>query len=416
MGIPVQSLPALPTFYGGFVRRYNEGGIGYGYELTKRWIQLQNEDDMEYLSGYEIVQPTAKKYEFPGTLYNQDINMTLSYTEGADYPGQHLIGNPYTAAIAISGIHLSSTMDSTIYIYNTGTFSSWLEFKSSNTNIETVYTPGQYIAVPIGVAGVANIPGQIPAMQAFMVKTKSSTPGSIFVEYNAVKQKNSAVIRTKKATKSWMRFNLIGATADQDVMWLFSKEGSTRDYDNGWDGRKLAGDAGTARIQAVEGNSTFQIDVVPDINNTIISARAGRNDTQYKLKIVNENMLSEYNSIYLLDLKANQLVDISQSETEYMFTMTNTSSEPRFKILTSAGMTTGLGNTTVNYSNGKLICPNWDDLSEVKVFDIRGVEVSNLKISDLKNNAMDIGLTKGVYILKITTKNKSQYCTKVIVE
>jgi uncharacterized coiled-coil protein SlyX len=249
-----------------------------------------------------------------------------------------------------------------------------------------------------------------------MVKTKSSTPGSIFVEYNAVKQKNSAVIRTKKATKSWMRFNLIGATADQDVMWLFSKEGSTRDYDNGWDGRKLAGDAGTARIQAVEGNSTFQIDVVPDINNTIISARAGRNDTQYKLKIVNENMLSEYNSIYLLDLKTNQLVDISQSETEYMFTMTNTSSEPRFKVLTSAGMTTGLGKTNVNYSNGKLICPNWDDLSEVKVFDIRGVEVSNLKISDLKNNAMDIGLTKGVYILKITTKNKSQYCTKVIVE
>jgi hypothetical protein len=99
-----------------------------------------------------------------------------------------------------------------------------------------------------------------------------------------------------------------------------------------------------------------------------------------------------------------------------MFTMTNTSSEPRFKILTSAGMTTGLGKTNVNYSNGKLICPNWDDLSEVKVFDIRGVEVSNLKISDLKNNAMDIGLTKGVYILKITTKNKSQYCTKVIVE
>ncbi|MFZ4581195.1 MAG: T9SS type A sorting domain-containing protein, partial [Paludibacter sp.] len=207
-----------------------------------------------------------------------------------------------------------------------------------------------------------------------------------------------------------------GATADHDVMWLFSQEGTTSDYDNGWDGRKLAGDAGTARIQAVEGNSTFQIDVVPDINNTIISARAGKNDTQYKLKIVNENMLSEYNSIYLLDTKTNTMVDISQSETEYLFTMTNTSSEPRFKILTSAGMTTGLANTSVNYSNGKLICPNWDDLSEIKVFDIRGVEVSNLKISDLNNNALDIGLNKGVYILKITTKENTQYCTKIIVE
>ena len=420
MGIPVQSLPALPTFYGGFVRRYNEGGNGYGYELTKRWIQLQNEDDMEYLSGYEIVQPTAKKYEFPGTLYNQNINMTLSYTVGADYPGQHLIGNPYTAAIDITAVQFGANMEETVYLYNTGTYNSWEGYNygsnSTTTQDGTSYTAGQYTAVPKNTAGTGNIPGQIPAMQAFMVRTSGIGEGSIFVDYNAVKQKNSTLQRAKKSPLPWMRFNLIGATADQDVMWLFSKEGSTRDYDNGWDGRKLAGDVGTARIQAIEGNNTFQIDVVPDINNTIISARAGRNDTQYKLKIVNENMLSEYNSIYLLDSKTNTLVDISQNETEYLFTMTNTSSEPRFKILTSAGMTTGLANTNVNYSNGKLTCPNWDELSEVKVFDLRGVEVSNLKISDLKNNAMDIGLCQGVYILKITNRNKSQHCTKIIVE
>jgi hypothetical protein len=231
-----------------------------------------------------------------------------------------------------------------------------------------------------------------------------------------VKQKIFSVQRAKQESLSSMRINLIGEKMDHDVMWIFSKEGTTRGYDNGWDGPKMAGDAGTARIQAVEADNIYQINTVPDVNETVISARAGNTDISYKLKITNENMLSQYNVLYLYDILTKALIDISLPETEYFFTMTNTSSEPRFKILTSAGMTTGLSNTSVNYSNGRLTCVDWSKLSDIKIFNIQGIEVSNINLSNRRANAIDTGLTQGVYILKITTKDTAQYSTKIIVD
>ena len=253
-----------------------------------------------------------------------------------------------------------------------------------------------------------------------MVRTSTAAEGSIYINYNAVKQKNNSMQRANKTPLSWMRLNLIGATADHDVMWVFSKEGTTRDYDNGWDGRKLAGDAGTARIQAVEGSSTFQIDVVPDVNNTIISARAGKNDTQYKLKITSENMLTEYNNIYLLDMKSNALVDISQSGTEYEFSMTNTSSEPRFKILTSAGLTTENNEanrslSAINIENKLIINNSTSNKGEITVCDLNGIEVFKQPYAANQKSVFDLLLQQGVYIYKLKNDNEKIVSGKMVV-
>jgi hypothetical protein len=79
-------------------------------------------------------------------------------------------------------------------------------------------------------------------------------------------------------------------------------------------------------------------------------------------------------------------------------------------------MTTGLSNTSVNYSNGRLTCVDWSKLSDIKIFNIPGIEVSNINLSNRRANAIDTGLTQGVYILKITTKDTAQYSTKIIVD
>jgi hypothetical protein len=84
--------------------------------------------------------------------------------------------------------------------------------------------------------------------------------------------------------------------------------------------------------------------------------------------------------------------------------------------MTSPGMTTGLSNTSVNYSNGKLTCVDWTELSEVKIFNLQGIEVSNINISNIRTNAIDTALMPGVYIIKTTTKNNAQHSTKFIVE
>ncbi len=410
MGIPVQSLDVLPTFYGAYVRRYNQAGKGAGYELTKRWIQLQNADIMEALEGYEIVQPTAKKYEFPGTLYNQSIQKALTYTAGADYPGQHLIGNPYTAAIDIKQIQFGANTQEIVYIYNTGTFASWSQYKASPSADSLAYTPGLYVAVPKNTAGTLALPRQIPSMQAFMVRTSGTLEGSITVNYNAVKQKNFSTQRAKQESLSSMRINLIGASADQDVMWLFSVEGTTRGYDNGWDGPKMAGDAGTARIQAVEGSSTYQIDVVPDINETVISARAGKTDTFYKLRFTSENMMSKYNNLYLLDMYTNAMIDISQSGTEYAFEMTNTSSVERFKILTSAGITTDLKDKLTQFyivvNKQKIVLNNLTDKDGVlHIYNMNGIEILNTNYGKEKMSEIQNDLMTGVYVYKAIHSN-----------
>ncbi len=332
-----------------------------------------------------------------------------------------MIGNPYTAAIDITNIQFGANTEQTVYLYNTGTFASWFNYKSNLDSIGNSTTSGQYTSIPKGVAGTGDIPGQIPAMQAFMVRTIGTSEGSIYVDYDAVKQKNTSMQRTKKSELAWMRINLIGKTADHDVMWLFSKEGTTRNYDNGWDGRKLVGDAGTARIQAVEGNSTFQIDVVPDINETVISARAGNKDTNYKLTITSENMLSEYSCIYLLDLKTNTIVDVSQSGTEYVFSMTNTSSEPRFKILTSAGITTG--NEDVNsdlfatvVDKKLIISNNTTEYGNVAVYDLKGIELVNQIYPKNQKSVVDLKLQKGVYLYKLTNKDGKTLTNKMILD
>ena len=420
IGIPVQSMPVLPTFYGGYVRRYNEAGIGAGTTEDKRWIQLQNTSTMEAIEGYEIVMPSERMFEFTGALYNQDISKVLNYTMGAEYPGQHVIGNPYTAAIDIKQIQLGANMDSTIYLYNTGTFKSWEMYKDSTSPDGT--TAGQYTAIPINTAGTASIPGQIPSMQAFVVRTKSAAEGSIFINYDAVKQKNTTIQRApKKNNLAWMRINLRGATMDHDVMWIFSQPGTTFGFDNGWDGLKLAGDAGTARIQSVVDSKNYQINTVPDIHNMSISARAGANDKQYLLKVSNENMAMYYQKIYLLDLETDSVIDITESGTEYYFTMTNTSSVLRFKVLTQLDQTTAAKQVErflmATYSDSKLIVRNRTGRAGVaKLLNLQGVEVMSAEFSDAPVTSFGQYLNPGVYIYQLQCADGQLVKSKIIVE
>jgi len=420
-GIPVKtSAYATPLFTGSFVRKHNEAGSNTTSNL---WIQLAGGNAMQNINGYEIAQVAPTIYSFTGELYNQSFTKTLSYTpktSGSQYPGQHLIGNPYTSAIDINQITFDANTQATVYLYNTGSLANWENFKGVTRMDSTVYTPGQYITIPKNVAGSDSIPRQIPSMQAFMVKTLGSTPGSVTINYNAVKQKNFSVQRAKQESLSSLRFNLIGATADHDVAWIFSHEGTTRGYDNGWDGPKMAGDAGTARIQSVEADNNYQINTVPDIHETVLSARAGKNDTQYKLVVTNENMLSKYNNIYLLDLKTNALVDISRSRTEYFFSMTNTSSEPRFKVLTSAGLTTDVvseqsGALKIYSSENTIYIINaTNENATMNMYDLSGRLVLQKQIESNSTTSQKVSFETGLYIAKVKTASNKIEISKTL--
>jgi hypothetical protein len=170
-GIPFRSLPANPSFYGAYVRRWDETGT----DITNHWVQLGNSDVIQSFLGYEICQPSAKTYTLQGILENRDFNSgPLSYTTVALFPGQHIFSNSYTAAIDIKKLLFENDLEATVYVYNTGSFKSWTEnngigsFNYFNTG------QGTYTAVPILLAGSGEILGQIPSMQGFLVKARSS--------------------------------------------------------------------------------------------------------------------------------------------------------------------------------------------------------------------------------------------------
>lgn len=420
IGIPVQSLSALPSFSGGYVRKYNEAGNGAGTAETSRWIQLQAGSSLEAVEGYETVMQTPRILQFSGQLFNGDINKVLNYTVGADYPGQHIIGNPYTAAIDIRKIQLGENMDSTIYIYNTGTFSNWNDYRGSSSPDGT--TAGQYTAIPQNIAGLGLIPGQIPAMQAFLVKTKSAADGSIRISYSSVKQNNTVMQRAKSKSDAWMRINLVGATMDNDVMWIFIHEGTSMGYDNGWDGIKMGGDVGTARIQSVYDSKNFQINTVPDINNVMISVRAGANDTQYMLKVTSENMVDYYENISLLDMAVDSVIDITRSGSTYYFTMTNTSSLLRFKIFTKTNDgTTDLSaekrDLMAYCNNSELIVRNKTGVGgRVIISNVQGHQVLNEPYSSDLYTVVKLGLSPGIYIYELKNEHKDSVKSKLIIE
>jgi len=121
-----------------------------------------------------------------------------------------------------------------------------------------------------------------------------------------------------------------------DQMWVFSVPTCTRDFDNGWDGYKMFGtNPLLPQLFAVEASGNYQIDVVPDFNNTYIAFKAGE-DTTYTLTFTNENLSLLYTQLYMIDSVANKTIDIFSTGTKYTFNVQPTASAAkRFKIVTS---------------------------------------------------------------------------------
>ena len=65
--------------------------------------------------------------------------------------GQNIFGNSYTAAINIDKIDFPSEIESTVYIYNTGSFTDWANNKDNTTDKEFLLNK-IYLAIPKNVA------------------------------------------------------------------------------------------------------------------------------------------------------------------------------------------------------------------------------------------------------------------------
>ncbi len=377
MGIPVRNLTAVTAFTGAYVRRK----IEHGTTLANHWVQLENNSAMLPFVGYELVQPAPKIYTIQGELVNQSFNSgPLVVTPTALYPGQHLFSNPYTAAIDARQIVFGSSMEKTVWMYNTGTFAAWDE----STNNKEGGNPGQHTAIPQELAGFGGIPLQIPSMGAILVRANTANANAfVNFPYAAVSMKNTDRQRAKATgvvlERSLENENLtmsiihLEGKNSRDKLWIFTGDQFTEDFDNGSDGRKMSGGVLNAELFAIEKGMHYQINASPELNNKSIGFRTGQ-DESYTLRFEHQNIDSKYSKIYLHDMLTNAIVDVTENESAYEFTAINQSnSVERFRILTRKNNDNAEQKFSVfNSSNHIYVESTSTSNAQIMVYDVAG--------------------------------------------
>jgi len=417
-GIPLHALSsASPTFDGGYVRQMHEN------DSPSHWEQLSNSSGLTPFTGYEITQLAARTYIFQGQLENSNFPATkMQYTSVASYPGQNLIGNPYTAAIEISNIGLGAKMYKTVYIYNTGSKSDWTTNGSGIEPNDSTHASlaGQYTAIPYALAGKAGLQHQIPSMQAFLVKAMSNdATATLSIPYSSVVA-DSVPQRTKgliSKTSSGNIYTIIDVKGSRfsDRMWLFTDPDCSHGFDNGWDGEKVLGSYLTPQIYAMETDGDYQVNSVEDVNNTYIGFQAGE-DSLYTLTFSHQNLGLKYGNVYLVDSVKHKTIDITTSGTKYTFLSLPTDNIiKRFKIITNQDISTN--NTSPRTERNQLnvfssqhtifIDNQSDNEGSLSLYDISGRFIQKFKFSPSGITTLRTDLSSGSYLVKAITKNQT---------
>lgn len=371
-GIPVLSASAFPAPTTGLtVNRWDEFING------NKWIGNLTASPLNAFEGYEITStsttvPTTL-YPFTGTLVTGSTtipfvtstpgitpspSLSLTNTTGVNYAGMNLIGNSYTAAIPISTTALQFSTgfaDKTVYLFNTGTRDEWRKLDGSTVN-QAGYRGGQYLAVPVNLGGTANFPASIPSMHAFMVKANASA--SLTIDYTKL-VKNTTVNNGNGTQITWRSVNAssdsspLGGESPQgergaqtapripglvvdvigpasaDRVWLFVKEGTTRGFDNGWDGTKMT-EPGLAQLYvSAEGGDKFQVATVPSADSTALGFVADT-DGEYTFNFALFDAETG-GAMYLVDTETGARQKI-EPKAEHTFTAKKGEHASRFRI------------------------------------------------------------------------------------
>jgi len=421
-GIPTDSITASPTFDGAYIRKWYEPGVS----KSTHWVQLGNSSSILPFWGYEICQQNPTKYVFQGKLLNRDFNsQQLSYTYYADgnslnalYPGQHVMANPYTAAIDITKLTFGSEMEKSVYLYTTGSLSDWSALGSSSTGSSS----GQYQVSTIYTAGVNGIPATIPSMQGFLVKAMSqSSSATLGITYSSVKTKNTEIQRAKSAATSKI-YTAIDVYSEHynDRLWIFTDSLCTSGFDNGWDGLKMQGSTYAPQIYAAGADgSNYQIAGVSTMNNTDIGLVAGI-DQSYTLKFTHQNAADRYQKIYLYDKSLKVMTDVTESGSSYAFDLNQSeNNKTRFKILTlkNAVSDESTLKTIYVFSSEKTVFIQNSSMfnGELTIYDAAGHFMQKKPFAENSITAITTGLPSGIYVIKAHTEQQEQIIKIVLI-
>lgn len=336
MSIPFQAnQTALSMFRDAWMCRWSEGSTD-GLGGLWKWVDI-NEVLIPF-EGYCITQEAEKTYTFMGKL-NLPVTTEL-ILDNVDGDGYAFAANSWTAPIKIQEMADEDFVNAerAIYIYHTGSYSTW---ETSGDPVSSkdgaIAQPGQYAVIPIHSSPyITGADSVIPAMQGFFVKTTPNTDARLKLVYNRVVYDSKYF---KTSTQPMRAPSRHAAANDKpevmvlnvrgnnygDRVHILSRSDFSDAYEDGWDGRKIDGDAAAPKLAVLKQVGEMAVAAVPTAEERYLSFRAGA-DTAYTFHFDYDGDL-----IYLYDQVTRQATVIQTGNT-YSFTATNQTQAQRFLI------------------------------------------------------------------------------------
>ena len=344
IGIPVEG-EIVNAFYGSYLRKYDET-LNSTDHFYGKWRKLGADETWQPLvpfAGYEVTSRTPKVYVFKGRLLHcpQELTLTRQAAEVTAYTGtdihkkyyglgQNLFGNSYTAALRIGDGRLSDAIGSkpiekTVYIYNTGSIADW-------NGGSTLTGDGSFLAVPANIAGSPELSAEyISSMQGFLLKFRNDalTGNTGAPEKITIGLRNGGVEpfggnqRPQRAPQAdpIHGYLKVGLTSRRSVssISLIEAEGTTDEFDNGWDGMQLnTGRSSSATLFVPSEYGDLQVST----SDNIVGDRFGivnNGDTTYRLTVI-RHRLDNRGDLYLYDVATNRYTLLDTDTTVYDFT------------------------------------------------------------------------------------------------
>ncbi len=379
VAMPSEQADVMPTFYLSYLVEFDEPNNG--------WQYLGEGDALDMFKGYLLLQDVEKTYNLKGKLAPVTRKtISLSKMGTTDAKGENLLGNSWTAPLRISGLtaeHFTDA-DATIHLW---------QYQDGD-----VGSAGKYQEISVGTAGDI----VINPLQAFFVVAKEDGATITLDPANLISPtgEHGALNPYKAPQRATAMYQEMGIRVTGNDKYycdlrLLQNEEYTEGFDNGYDGRKLEGDAPIPYLAGVSTDGDMAVLATPQYDGTFLNFRKGSNGEQYTFTFTYDGT-TDY---YLEDMHTGTQTAIRADET-YTFTPSDDDSY-RFRVVAarqSPGITTDM--PTVWASGDKLYLTNPLGVrTTVTVYAVSGQLVSRMVTTEsvqvLKMPA------RGVYMLEI---------------
>ncbi|CAM3739573.1 GEVED domain-containing protein [Flavobacterium saliperosum] len=416
-----------------------------------------------YIARAPLSFPTSgvkqtKTVNFIGTPNNGNILMPISKGTNANIGSTlpsggstvvtdaddewNLIGNPYPSAIDIVPFlnHPTNTpvVDGTVYLWTHNTPPTAATPDPFYGNYALNYTVNDYATVNLsGATATATSGGTAPsryiaAGQSFFISADNAmangtTANVLFNNSMRVSNENNHFLRTEneaqapegfEAKRLWLNLSNNAGGFSQILVGYIT--GATLDWDRGFDGESLAGNAVKFYSLGADTKLTIQARPWPFVEDDIVPL-GFKATSQNNYTIGIDHLDADFNSqnIYLEDKLLNIIHDLKSAP--YSFTSEAGVFDTRFVLrytqnTLSNEEVTAFENTVTIFTNSKLNAKSTiEPIKEIIVYDLLGRVLTNVvKVNANEFTVSNLNPTESTLIVKVTLENNVVITKKVI--